>query len=91
MADSRVRKLVKQHIDNYYRAINLLDIHKDPTYMNACVQGSGEALLNRNPNWWVNRDRPVLEGDEIEQYAQAIMAINQILDLESEGMEDFEP
>jgi hypothetical protein len=91
MRISRVRQLVRDHIDNYNRVVNLLEVHKDPDYMNASVSGSGEALLDWNPMWWHSRPRPVLEGTEIEKYAQAIYEINELLELESEGREHFIP
>jgi hypothetical protein len=85
------RELLRSHIGNYHRAKNMLNLHVSLDVVDAQVQGSGEGLLNFNSGWWCDHIKPELKGSELEKYAQAIEAINALLEIESEGREYFEP
>ena len=53
------RDIVRQNINTYYQAVNMLSLGVSYEAVNASVAGSGEALLNVNHGWW--RDRAVNE------------------------------
>jgi uncharacterized Zn finger protein len=82
---SRLRQEVRDHINNYYRAKNMMSLGLTEASVEALIQGSGEALAR------TCYPVPTLKGNELEKYAQAIEVVNDRLSLESDGIEDFEP
>jgi len=88
---SPLRKLVRDRIDHYNETINMMSLGRTEESINASLTGTGKALLNANPAWWCDREKPELEGDELMKYAQAIYELNEMLAEESDGQEYFIP
>ena len=80
MRISRTRQLVRDYI---YRYNNLTA----GGYLDMSAEGLGDA----NPYWWENQTNPLLYGSDIDQLAQAIYAVNALLENETEGPKAFEP
>jgi hypothetical protein len=94
---NKTRIIVQQYINRYYELTNLAAIGLSSNVIEARAEGLGEQLINYNPYWWESDslgryyEKPVLYGSPIEQFIQAINAVNELLDEEEEGMEPFEP
>ena len=98
MRVSKTRQIVKEHIQRYYElenAVNTGSADLDAVNEYLETKQVPQKLLVENPYWWLPRttgkvlQKPQLRGVGLNQYVQAIRAINEMLVEEDEGMEEF--
>jgi hypothetical protein len=89
---SPTRQIVRNHIDLYKAVSGMPDIHTNPEIYPDTIKQielKANSLVDANPYWWEDCQKPELTGSGLERLANAICIVNSLLDCETEGMEPF--
>ena len=85
MIISPLRRLVRDSIAEYYH----LNMGGDDNH--PLIKKKADAVLNANPNWFPDGVPTVSGRTNLEYYANVIKVVNNLLSVESDGIEDFTP